>query len=129
VSEVPLERSERELRAARLLLEQELFDEALPLAYQAAEDAARVALEANGLESAKTHAATIARFGELLMSKGAETGAGRALNASPGVVNRSCTTGSRQPRMMRATRLFGPNRSLPRRDPSSQRGRRNQVCV
>lgn len=80
MSEVPLERSERELRAARLLLEQELFDEALPLAYQAAEDAARVALEANGLESAKTHAATIARFGELLMSKGAETGAGRALN-------------------------------------------------
>lgn len=80
MSEVPLERSERELRAARFLLEKELFDEVLPLAYQAAEDAARVALEANGLESAKTHAATIARFGELLISRGGETEAGRALN-------------------------------------------------
>lgn len=80
MSEVPLERSERELRAARFLLEKELFDEVLPLAYQAAEDAARVALEANGLASAKTHAATIARFGELLFSRGGETEAGRALN-------------------------------------------------
>jgi hypothetical protein len=61
-------------------MEQGLFDEVLPLAYQAAEDAARVALEVYGLESAKTHAATIARFGELLISKGGETEAGRALN-------------------------------------------------
>ena len=63
-----------------MLLEQDLYDEVFPLAYQAAEDAARVALEANGLESAKTHAATIARFGELLISKGGESEAGRALN-------------------------------------------------
>jgi uncharacterized protein (UPF0332 family) len=75
-----LERSERELRAARVLLEQGLYDEVFPLAYQAAEDAARTALEANGLESAKTHAATISRFGELLMSKGGDVEAGRALN-------------------------------------------------
>lgn len=80
MSEAPLERSDRELRAARLLLEQGLFNEVLPLAYQAAEDAARLALEVNGVESAKTHAATIARFGELLISKGGETEAGRALN-------------------------------------------------
>jgi uncharacterized protein (UPF0332 family) len=75
-----LSRSERELRAARFLFEQGLYDEVLPLAYQAAEDAAREALEANGQETAKTHAGTIRRFGELLISRGIEAEAGRALN-------------------------------------------------
>lgn len=75
----PLERSDRNLQAARVLLEHGFHEEVFPLAFHAGENAVREVLSAMGLTS-KTHASTLREFGRLLIERGLDKQAGAALN-------------------------------------------------
>lgn len=79
MTSVPLERSDRNLQAARVLLEQGFYAEVFPLAFHAGENAVREVLSAVGLTS-KTHASTLREFGRLLIERGLDEQAGAALN-------------------------------------------------
>jgi uncharacterized protein (UPF0332 family) len=75
----PLERSERSLEGARLLLNEGLFDDVVPLAFHAAENAAREALQRSAEIVPKTHAASLREFSRVMSDRGRPS-AGQALN-------------------------------------------------
>lgn len=72
---------DRELAAARRLLDEGFFDQAIGHAYFAAFYAALAAIVATGSSAPRTHSGTTSAFGRLIVDAKGPRGAGRAMNA------------------------------------------------